>query len=80
MGAMTTEQEAEAEAEAAEPRATPDPTGASGPVALIILAILCGAGALVLTVFGVWPGALLIVAAVVFGALAKRRLRHLPST
>ncbi len=69
---MTTEQEAEA----SEPRATPDPTGASGAATLIILALLCGAGALVLTVFGVWPGALLVVAAVVLGALAKRRLRH----
>jgi len=63
------------QARATQPRSAHSPSDAGGPIALIILAILCGAGAFVLTVFGVWPAAILIVAATLLAALAKHLLR-----
>jgi hypothetical protein len=63
------------QARSAEPRSAHPPSDAGGPIALIILAILCGAAAFVLTVFGVWPAAILIAVSVALAWLAKYLLR-----
>jgi fatty acid desaturase len=73
---MTTEEQARTE----QPRSTRGPTDAAGPLVLIILAILCGAGALVLVVFGVWPAVILMLAAGLFAVMGKRRLRKIDQT
>jgi hypothetical protein len=76
----TTEQEpdpAVQEAEDQEPEARDDTSGLTGTIALIILAMLCGCAALIFVVFGGWPGAIFILAAVMFGVLAKKRSRRL---
>jgi len=61
----------------ASPDTTPGATTAGGSIALIILAILCGALSLVLVVFGMWPAVILLLVAGGLGLAAKRRLRKL---
>ena len=45
------------------------------PIALLILAIIAGVGALALTVFGVWPGVILVVACAAAAAIAVHKIK-----
>lgn len=45
------------------------------PMVLLILAIVCGAASLALTVFGVWPAALLVLLCGVLAAYAVTKVR-----
>ncbi len=71
---MTTPQQ---EPDDHEPGMTSASPGLTGTIALIILAILCAVAAWIFVVFGAWPGAILILAAALFGILAKRRSRQI---
>lgn len=46
------------------------------PIALLMVAILCGAGSLILVVFGAWPAIVLVLASAFTGWLAVRRIKQ----
>jgi hypothetical protein len=46
-----------------------------GPMAMLTLAIICGAASLALTVFGVWPAVLLVVLCAGLAAYAVSKIR-----
>ncbi|RYZ09740.1 MAG: hypothetical protein EOO73_02335 [Myxococcales bacterium] len=50
---------------------TSAPSGVAVPVLLIILAVILGAGALVLVVFGGWPAAILLLIALGMGSVRQ---------
>ena len=67
---MTPEQQ-----RAQEPRSSGNAGQAGVSIVLMILALICGAGSLIFVVFGVWPGALLLLVAIILGLIAKKQLR-----
>lgn len=46
-----------------------------GPMAMLTLAIICGAASLALTVFGVWPAVVLVVLCAGLAAYAVSKIR-----
>lgn len=60
-----------------EPRSSEvAPNEGAGAILLIIFAVVCGAAAVGLTVFGVWPALLLLIFAAMAAMLAKKRLKR----
>jgi uncharacterized protein (DUF58 family) len=45
------------------------------PIAALMLAIICGAASLALTVFGVWPAVLLVLLCAALATYAVSRIR-----
>jgi len=58
-----------------EPRSSTGAGLVAVPIALMILALICGAGSLIFVVFGAWPGTLLLLVAIILSLTAKRQLR-----
>lgn len=46
------------------------------PIGLLIMSLICGAGALALVVFGAWPGIILVGASYFLAAYAVRRINR----
>jgi hypothetical protein len=46
------------------------------PMGMLMLALICGAASLILTVFGVWPAAILVLACAGLASYAVRRLKR----
>jgi hypothetical protein len=46
-----------------------------GPMAMLTLAIICGAASLALTVFGAWPAVVLVVLCAALAAYAVSKIR-----
>lgn len=59
----------------AEPR-TSDSGSLAFPIAMLMAALICGAASLTLTVFGVWPAAVLVLASAGLAWYAVSRIRR----
>jgi Flp pilus assembly protein TadB len=58
-----------------EPRTSAGAGWMVGPMAMLTLAIICGAASLALTVFGVWPAVVLVVLCAALAAYAVSKIR-----
>lgn len=58
-----------------EPRSSEGTNSLAVPIALLMLAIICGAASVALTVFGVWPAALLVLLCAALAAYSVSRIR-----
>jgi hypothetical protein len=65
---------------ATQPRTSEDSESLAFPIGMLMLAMLFGAGSLTLTVFGVWPAAVLVLASAALAFYAVKRIRRYDAT
>jgi Flp pilus assembly protein TadB len=58
-----------------EPRTSAGAGSLAMPIAVLMLAVICGAASLALTVFGVWPAVLLVLLCAALATYAVGRIR-----